>query len=112
MEDKKEEFRNILIILLVNGEINFNIYPNDYVNFFNSENKSKIRESAELFMKFIKSVIIIYKENKKNINKKLHNKSNYNTDKKKETKNNNKKDEKNKTDEKYKSEVKYFLNND
>ena len=103
---KKEEFRNILIVLLVNGEINFNIYPNDYVNFFNSENKSKIRESAELFMKFIKNVIIIYKENKKNINKKLHNKSNYNTDKKKETKNNNKKDEKNKTDEKYKSEVK------
>ena len=102
---KKEEIRNFLICLIINGEINFNIYPNDYVNFFNSENRAKNRANAEQFMKFIKNIIIIYKENKKNINKRLINKSNNNTDKKinkNEIKNNNNKtaDKYNKTNEK------------
>ena len=103
---KKEELRNFLIYLIINGEINFNINPNDYVNFFNSENKAKNRASAEQFMKFIKNIIIIYKENKKNINKRLNNKSNNTTDKKvnkseAKNNNNNKTAEKhNKTDEK------------
>ena len=76
---KKEKLRNFLIYLIINGEINFNINPNDYVNFFNSENKAKNRASAEQFMKFIKNIIIIYKENKKNINKRFRSYKKYNS---------------------------------
>ena len=103
---KKEELRNFLLCLIIKGDITFNIFPNDYVNFFNSENKAKNRASAEQFMKFIKNIIKIYKENKKNINKKI-NKSNNNTYKKinkNEAKNNNNNrtaEKQNKTGEKH-----------
>ena len=79
---RKEEIRNFLIFLIINGDINFNIYPNHYVNFFNSENRSKNRLTAEQFMKFIKLTIKIYKDIKKNSNKRITTKSNNNTDKK------------------------------
>ena len=79
---KKDEFRNFLILLIINGDINFDIYPNHYINFFNSENKIKNRLNAEQFMKFIKYIIKIYKDNKKHSKKKIINKSNNNTEKK------------------------------
>lgn len=79
---KKEELRNFLILLIVDGDINFEISPNQYINFFNSENKVKNRLNAEQFMKFIKNIIKIYKDNKKNSNKRIINKSNNNTGKK------------------------------
>ena len=79
---KKEELRNILILLIINGDINFNIYPHQYINFLNSENKLKNRLSVEQFMKIIKNIIKLYKENKKLINKRTIIKSNNNTGKK------------------------------
>ena len=80
IKSKKEKLRNFLIFLIINGDINFDISPNDYVKFFNSENKKKNRLNAEQFMKFIKNIIKIYKDNKRNINKRLNNKSSNNTD--------------------------------
>lgn len=80
IKSKKEKLRNFLIFLIINGDINFDILPNDYVKFFNSENKKKNRLNAEQFMKFIKNIIKIYKDNKMNINKRLNNKSSNNTD--------------------------------
>ena len=111
---QKEEFRNFLIFLIINGDINFNIYPNNYVNFFNSDKKIKNRLNAEQLMKFIKNIIKIYKENK---NKRTNNKNGNSTGKKNyktEQKNNNKKKVKknNKTDEKNKSTGIKSLNND
>ena len=79
---KTNEIRNFLIFLIINGDINFNINPNDFVNFFNSENKSKNRNIVEQFMRVIKNIIKIYKENKRNNIKKINGKINSNTDKK------------------------------
>jgi hypothetical protein len=79
---KTNEIRNFLIFLIINGDINFNIYPNDFVNFFNNENKSKNRNIVEQFMRIIKNIIKIYKENKRNNIKKINGKINSNTDKK------------------------------
>ena len=79
---KTNEIRNFLIFLIINGDINFNIYPNDFVNFFNGENKSKNRNVVEQFMRIIKNIIKIYKENKRNNIKKINCKINSNTNKK------------------------------
>jgi len=79
-KSKKEEIRKFLILFVINGDINFNIYPDDYVNFFNSKNKDKNRFKATQFMKYINNISKIYKESKRNNNKKLNNKSNNNTD--------------------------------
>ena len=79
-KSKKEEIRKFLIFFVINGDINFNIYPDDYVNFFNSKNKDKNRFKATQFMKYINNISKIYKESKRNNNKKLNNKSNNNTD--------------------------------
>ena len=79
---KTNEIRNFLIFLIINGDINFNIYPNEFVNFFNGENKSKNRNIVEQFMRIIKNIIKIYKENKRNNIKKINGKINSNTDKK------------------------------
>lgn len=100
IKSKKEKLRNFLIFLIINGDINFDILPNDYVKFFNSENKKKNRLNAEQFMKFIKNIIKIYKDNKMNINKRLNNKSSNNTDIKINNKEkiNNTEEKKNKTD--------------
>ena len=102
---QKEEFRNFLIFLIINGDINFNIYPNNYVNFFNSDKKIKNRLNAEQLMKFIKNIIKIYKENKnKRTNSKNGNstgKKNYKTERKNNNKNTVKKN--NKTDGKNQS---------
>ena len=97
IKEQKNELRKFLIFLILNGEIIFNIYPNQYVNFFNSENKLKNRLYAQQLVKFIKNAIKLNKKYK-NYFKKNYNKYNYNTKKKKyyiERK-------KNKTDEKYK----------
>ena len=103
---KREEIRNFLIFLIINGDINFNIYPNNYIKFFNSDKKIKNRTSAGQFMKFIKNFIEIYKENKKEKNKRINNKINNTavkninrTERKNDNRNNNKIEEKtNKTD--------------
>lgn len=79
---KTNEIRNFLIFLIINGDINFNIYPNEFVNFFNSENKSKNRNIVDQFMRIIKNIIKIYKDNKRNNIKKMSGKLNSNTDKK------------------------------
>ena len=79
---KTNEIRNFLIFLIINGDINFNIYPNEFVNFFNGENKSKNRNIVDQFMRIIKNIIKIYKDNKKNNIKKMSGKLNSNTDKK------------------------------
>ena len=79
---KTSEIRNFLIFLIINGDINFNIYPNEFVNFFNSENKSKNRNIVDQFMRIIKNIIKIYKDNKRNNIKKVSGKLNSNTDKK------------------------------
>ena len=79
-KSKKEEIRKFLIFFVINGDINFNVYPDDYVNFFNSKNKDKNRFKATQFMKYINNISKIYKESKRNNNKKLNNKSNNNTD--------------------------------
>jgi len=79
---KTNEIRNFLIFLIINGDINFNIYPNEFVNFFNSENKSKNRNIVDQFMRIIKNIIKIYKDNKRNNIKKISGKLNSNTDKK------------------------------
>jgi len=79
---KTNEIRNFLIFLIINGDINFNIYPNEFVNFFNSENKSKNRNIVDQFMRIIKNIIKIYKDNKRNNIKKVSGKLNSNTDKK------------------------------
>jgi len=79
-KSKKEEIRKILIFFVINGDINFNIYPNDFVNFFNLKNKEKNRFNATQFMKYINNISKIYNESKRNNNKKLNNKSNNNTD--------------------------------
>lgn len=52
------------------------------MNFFNGENKSKNRNIVEQFMRIIKNIIKIYKENKRNNIKKINGKINSNTDKK------------------------------
>ena len=97
---KREKLRHFLIFLTINGEINYNIFPNDYVNFFNSENKLKNRLNAQQFMEFINNFLKIYKENKANYNKRINNKSNNNTDIKLKSKDNNNTiiEENNKTD--------------
>ena len=99
---KKDELRNFLILLIINGDLNINIYPNDYINFFNLENKTKNRLNTEQFMKYIKTIIKIYKENKKQIKRIIDNKGNNTTDKKakKERKNFNINENTNKTEEK------------
>ena len=79
---KKDELRNFLILLIINGDLNFNICPIDYIKFFNSENKTKNRLNTEQFMKYIKTIMKIYKENKKKIKKRIDNKGNNTTDKK------------------------------
>ena len=79
---KTNEIRNFLIFLIINGDINFNIYPNEFVNFFNGENKSKNRNIVDQFMRIIKNIIKIYKDNKRNNIKKVSGKLNSNTDKK------------------------------
>ena len=97
---KREKLRHFLIFLTINGEINYNIFPNDYVNFFNSENKAKNRLNAQQFMEFINNFLKKYKENKANYNNRINNKSNNNTDIKLKSKDNNNSivEENNKTD--------------
>lgn len=59
------EIQKFLIHSVINNKVNCTIYPNQYIKFFNSENNNKRRIIAERFMKFIKQMIIIYKESKK-----------------------------------------------
>ena len=79
--DINKEYRNFVIFLIINGDINFDIYPHQYVNFFNTEKKLKNLYNIEKFMKFVKTVISIYKENKKN-EKKISGKVNIKNEKK------------------------------
>ena len=62
------EIQKFLIHSVINNKVNCTIYPNQYIKFFNSENNNKRRIIAERFMKFIKQMIIIYKESKKHYN--------------------------------------------
>jgi hypothetical protein len=63
-----KETQKFLIHSVIHNKVNCTIYPSDYIKFFNSENSSKKRICAERFMKFIKHMIIIYKESKKHAN--------------------------------------------
>lgn len=65
-QSNDNELQKFLIYLVINNKVNCIIYPNEYIKFFNIENKRKI--IAERFMKFIKQMIIIYKESKKHYN--------------------------------------------
>ena len=65
-QSNDNELQKFLIYLVINNKVNCIIYPNEYIKFFNLENKRKI--IAERFMKFIKQMIIIYKESKKHYN--------------------------------------------
>ena len=62
------EIQKFLIHSVINNKVNCTIYPNQYIKFFNSENNNKRRIIAERFMKFIKQMIIIYKDSKKHYN--------------------------------------------
>ena len=63
-----KETQKFLIHSVIHNKVNCTIYPTDYIKFFNTENTSKKRICAERFMKFIKHMIIIYKESKKHPN--------------------------------------------
>lgn len=65
-QSNDNELQKFLIYLVINNKVNCIIYPNEYIKFFNIENKRRI--IAERFMKFIKQMIIIYKESKKHYN--------------------------------------------
>ena len=65
-QSNDNELQKFLIYLVINNKANCIIYPNEYIKFFNLDNKRKI--IAERFMKFIKQMIIIYKESKKHYN--------------------------------------------
>ena len=65
-QSNDNELQKFLIYLVINNKVNCIIYPNEYIKFFNLDNKRKI--IAERFMKFIKQMIIIYKESKKHYN--------------------------------------------
>ena len=67
-QSNDNEVQKFLIYLVINNKVNCTLYPNEYIKFFNSENNNKRRIIAERFMKFIKQMIIIYKENKKHYN--------------------------------------------
>lgn len=73
-----KQTQNFLINLIINNKVNCTIFPSDYIKFFNSEDATKKRIYAERFMKFIKHMIIIYKESKKH----SHSKKINNTEKK------------------------------
>ena len=64
-ENNTQEF---LIFLLLKEKVSCTLYPTDYIKFFNSENSGKKRIIAERFMKFIKHMIILFKESKKHYN--------------------------------------------
>ena len=66
-ENNTQEF---LIYLVLKEKVTCTLYPTDYIKFFNSENSAKKRIIAERFMKFIKQMIIIFKESKKHYNTK------------------------------------------
>ena len=63
-----KETQKFLIHSVIHNKVNCTIYPTDYIKFFNTENTSKKRICAERFMKFIKHMVIIYKESKKHPN--------------------------------------------
>ena len=64
----EKETQKFLIHSVIYNKVNCTIYPSDYIKFFNSENAIKKRTCAQRFMKFIKHMIIIYKESKKHPN--------------------------------------------
>ena len=64
-ENNTQEF---LIFLVLKEKVSCTLYPTDYIKFFNSENSGKKRIIAERFMKFIKHMIILFKESKKHYN--------------------------------------------
>jgi len=64
-ENNTQEF---LIYLVLKEKVSCTLHPTDYIIFFNSENSAKKRIIAERFMKFIKHLIIIFKESKKHYN--------------------------------------------
>ena len=66
-DNKNIESQKFLIYLIINNKVNCNIYPKDYLKFFNTENKTKKRIIAERFVNFSNNLIKIYKDNKKNI---------------------------------------------
>ena len=64
----EKETQKFLIHSVIHNKVNCTIYPKYYIKFFNTENIIKKRTCAERFMKFIKHMIIIYKEGKKHPN--------------------------------------------
>ena len=64
-ENNTQEF---LIYLVLKEKVSCTLHPTNYIKFFNSENSAKKRIIAERFMKFIKHLIIIFKESKKHYN--------------------------------------------
>ena len=64
-DNKNIEMQKFLIYLIINNKVNCNIYPKDYLKFFNTETKKRI--IAERFLNFSNNLIKIYKDNKKNI---------------------------------------------
>ena len=61
--NNSQEAQKFLNYLVINNKVDCTIYPNDYVKFFNTENKNKNRIYAERFLNYSKNLIKIYKEN-------------------------------------------------
>lgn len=55
-EIKIEQIRNFLKFLTINGNIQYNINPSNFINFFNGESKLKNFYCVVLFMNYIKSI--------------------------------------------------------
>ena len=68
---KKNTIKKQLKIFLENNEINFIIYPNDFIDFFNSSNGKKYRNSIINFNNYIQNLNINYNDdNNNNFNEK------------------------------------------
>ena len=59
---KKNTIKKQLKIFLENNEINFIIYPNDFIDFFNSSNGKKYRNSIINFNNYIQNLNINYND--------------------------------------------------
>ena len=63
---KKNTIKKQLKIFLENNEINFIIYPNDFIDFFNSSNGKKYRNSIINFNNYIQNLNINYNDDNNN----------------------------------------------
>ena len=63
---KKNTIKKQLKIFLENNEINFIIYPNDFIDFFNSSNGKKYRNSIINFNNYIQNLNINFNEDDNN----------------------------------------------